>query len=609
MQVMTNCRYQVSIHSAGEHLFRVCLLVPPNLRDKSLLSLPAWIPGSYKIRDFARNIVELAATDGCSALVCEKFDKQSWCVHNGGGGFELSYLVYAYDMSVRGAHLDGSHAYFNGPALLLRPEWDAAASYELELIRPESDPPAKWRVHTALPAAETDAQGFGLYQALDYAQLIDCPVEIGLASSSLFSIAGIPHRLVVSGRHAGDLQEIAHALKAICSAHVALFGELPFDDQYLFLLQLVGNGYGGLEHRNSTSLICARADLENPEKAKPSEGYRQFLALCSHEYFHLWNGKRILPEQYREPDLSREVHSELLWVVEGITSYYDELALVRAGVVDERVYLDMLAQNLTRYYKGRGRLRQSVAESSFDAWTKFYQQDENAPNAIVSYYVKGGILVMMLDLAIRAESQGESSFDDVMRHLWHNYGRQGVGIPEDAMPAIIEQAVGIDLGDLLHSLVYTTEEIDARLAELLASVGVRFQLRPPRKLSDKGGFLESAPTQGDTPPWLGVNLRPHPLGAEVVNVLSGSPAIQAGLSAGDILIALNGFKLEFGGFDEALRRAAPLPEVSIHYFRGDELRQGHFTPQPGHPFVAEVWLDPDTAEPAKRARDAWLRLS
>lgn len=606
---MTNYRYQVSIHSGREHLFRVRLLVPQNLRDKTLLSLPAWMPGSYKIRDFARNIIELTAGDGRSALVCEKLDKQSWCVKNGGSGFELSYLVYAYDMSVRGAHLDASHAYFNGPALLLRPEWEASATYELELIRPEGDSQANWRVHTALPAVETDAQGFGLYQAVDYAQLIDCPVEIGLTSSSLFSVAGIPHRLVVSGRHAGNLQEIVQALKAICSTHVALFGELPFDDQYLFLLQLLGSGYGGLEHSNSTSLICARADLENPDKAKPTEGYRQFLALCSHEYFHLWNGKRIHPEHYRDPDLSREVHSELLWVVEGITSYYDELALVRAGVVDERVYLDMLAQNLTGYYKGKGRLRQSVAESSFDAWTKFYQQDENAPNAIVSYYVKGGILVMMLDLAIRAESQGESSFDDVMRHLWRNYGSQGVGIPEDAMPAIIERAVGLDLGNLLHSLVHTTEEIDERLSALLTSMGIRFRPRPPRKLLDKGGFLESPPTQQDAPPWLGVNLRPHPMGAEVVNVFSDSPAIQAGLSAGDILIAINGFKLEYGSLDEALRRLSLLPEVPIHYFRGDELLLGHFIPQPGHDFVAEIWLDPDAAEPTKQARDAWLHLS
>ncbi|OGT90724.1 MAG: hypothetical protein A2514_04185 [Gammaproteobacteria bacterium RIFOXYD12_FULL_61_37] len=609
MPDMTIYRYQVSIQSVAEHLFRVRLDVPPNLREKTILSLPAWIPGSYKIRDFARHIVELSASDGCASLVCAKLDKQRWCVHNGGTGFELSYLVYACDMSVRGAHLDGTHAYFNGPTLLLRPEWDSDASYELELIRPEGDAFADWRVYTALPAIETGPEGYGRYGAVDYAQLIDCPVEMGHACTSLFSVAGVPHRLVVSGRHPGDLQEITQALKSICSAQVALFGELPLDDQYLFLLQLVGNGYGGLEHRNSSSLICSRADLENPDKAKPSEGYRQFLALCSHEYFHLWNGKRIFPEQYRDPDLSREVHSELLWVVEGITSYYDELALVRAEVVDESAYLDMLAQNLTRYYKGWGRLHQSVADSSFDAWTKFYQQDENAPNAIVSYYVKGGILVMMLDLAIRAETGGEFSFDHVMRYLWCHYGKPGIGIPEDAMPGIIERAVGIDLGDLLHSLVHTTEEIDARLAELLASVGVRFRLRPPRRLQDKGGFLDSAPTQQNPPPWLGVNLRNHVLGAEVLNVYSGSPAAEAGLSSGDVLIALNGFKLEQAGFDEALRRVASLQEVPIHFFRGDELRLGRFTPHPGHPFVAEIWLDPDASDACKRARNTWLHLS
>jgi predicted metalloprotease with PDZ domain len=230
--------------------------------------------------------------------------------------------------------------------------------------------------------------GFGRYRAQGSADLIDHPVEMGDFLHTQFLAAGTPHEIAIYGRHRADLGRLSRDLQKVCEEHANLFGELP-PDRYLFLMMVVGQGYGGLEHRDSTSLICSRADLPVPGQTEVTEGYRRLLGLCSHEYFHLWNVKRIQPARIQSSDLSGEVHTRLLWAFEGFTSYYDDLALVRCGLITERDYLDLLAQTITRVMRVNGRTKQSVAESSFDAWTKFYKQDENAPNAIVSYYAKG----------------------------------------------------------------------------------------------------------------------------------------------------------------------------------------------------------------------------
>ncbi len=511
--------------------------------------------------------------------------------------------MYAFDLSVRGAHLDDSHGFFNGSSLFLQPVPEQGRGFEIDIV-PAPEP---WQLLTGLPALDTDERGFGRFAADSYSQLIDHPVEMGQTETVLFTAAGVPHRLAISGRHFADLKAIAMALKQICTVHVDLFGELPVEDQYLFLLQLLEQGYGGLEHRNSTSLICARSDLENPDPDKLSEKYRQFLALCSHEYFHLWNGKRIRPAAYLEPDLGREVHSQLLWLVEGVTSYYDELGLVRAGVIPINDYLDMLAKNLTRYFRGKGRQRQTLAESSFEAWTKFYQQDENAANAIVSYYVKGGIVVMLIDLSLRRLSDGEFSFDDIMRHLWQHYGKTGIGVPEDAMPAIIEQATGLDLSAELHRWVHSTQPIEQELSALLEDVGVGFRLRPPHQQLDPGGLAtEATSVKAPPPPWLGLSHRPHPLGLELLQVHEDSPAAAAGLAAGDRLIAIDGLRLDASNLDLQLARLTGKASVSCHLFRGDQLLQRPLDLRAGPAHVAELWLQEPTDAEQQERRLAWL---
>ena len=388
------CRYRVGVASAAGHLFEVSLRIGAGGSTPRRLSLPAWIPGSYLIRDFARHIVAIGAETHGESVSLTKLDKQTWELAPTAGPVEVRYQVYAFDLSVRSAYLDATRAYFNGSSLLLRLHGAEGDPCELELVRPPADQGCGqgWTVETTLPAVAVDGAGFGRYAARDYWALIDHPVQCALHRAVEFEVQGVPHRAALSGRveHC-DLDRLAADLRAVCAYQARLFGALPLE-RYLFLLTAVGDGYGGLEHRDSCSLLCARDDLPAAGERDASEGYRKFLGLCSHEYFHLWNVKRIQPAVFSTADLAREVHTTLLWAFEGITSYYDDLALVRSGRIPVQGYLELLARSISRLFRTPGRRRQSLAESSFDAWTKFYKADENAPNAIVSYYLKGSLV-------------------------------------------------------------------------------------------------------------------------------------------------------------------------------------------------------------------------
>jgi predicted metalloprotease with PDZ domain len=306
MQVPSAITYVVTPRRPEAHLFSVELSIPDPGTAPITLSLPAWIPGSYMIRDFARNIVSIAAADAAGPLPIEKLDKQTWRLTprqtpnevSGDRALTLTYEVYAWELTVRSAHLDRTHGYFNGPSLFLRVHGRDQAPCCVELRAPADPACADWRVATSLARdveeqPETGRWDFGRFVADDYDDLIDHPVEMGHFDVLAFRVGEVPHWMAISGRHQGDLVRLTADLGPICAEHAALFGELPLD-RYLFLTQVVGDGYGGLEHRFSTSLLCSRDDL--PESLATSAGggraggdYRKFLGLCSHEYFHLWN--------------------------------------------------------------------------------------------------------------------------------------------------------------------------------------------------------------------------------------------------------------------------------------------------------------------------------
>ncbi|MDR0564744.1 MAG: PDZ domain-containing protein [Azoarcus sp.] len=553
---MLPIRYTLRPARPEAHLFEVrCTVAEPH-PDGQRFFLPTWIPGSYMIREFARHIVSLRAETQGRDVAIQKRDKHTWqaAAVPKGEALTLIYEVYAWDLSVRAAHLDTTHGFFNGTSVFLAVEGQLDVPCQVDIQPPECG--RHWQVATTLPRAEGEPDaaplwGFGLYRAADYFELIDHPVEMGTFALAHFEAGGIPHSIVLSGRQDCNFGRLKTDLARICQWQADLFGGLPPMARYLFLVQAVDEGYGGLEHRASCALIARRDTLPFAGMKKISEGYKTFLGLCSHEYFHLWNVKRIKPAAFEPYNLAHENHTRLLWAFEGITSYYDDIALIRSKTISVSDYLALLEKTISAVLKTPGRKRQSVAQSSFDAWTHFYRQDENSPNAIVSYYAKGALITLALDLRIRFESGGSRSLDDVMRTLWRRYGLTGVGVPEEGIYSVVGEMGGNALAHWLLNVVEGTDDLP--LEELFKPFGVRLRVKA-----------------ASASPSLGIELKKG-RAAAIATVYDGSPAQLAGLSAGDVLIAVNGLRADASRLPRMLERLRVGKRVEIYAFRRDEL--------------------------------------
>ncbi len=587
-------RYTIQATQPAAHLFEVTLsLIRPDPAGQ-VFSLPAWIPGSYMIREFAKNIVSLSARAGGKAVPVTKRDKHSWQLPAGiEGPLTLTYTVYAWDLSVRTAHLDPTHGFFNGTSVFLCAHGHENAPQRVDIRPPEGLEDAGWRVATSLPEAlgekgAAERYGFGLYQAQNYDALIDHPVEMGNFALAEFDACGVPHAVAITGRHDCDMTRLVDDLKPVCEAQIRLFGEPAPMDRYVFLVMAVGDGYGGLEHRASTALLCSRADLPWAGMEAQSEGYRQFLGLCSHEYFHTWNVKRIKPAAFVPYDLTQDNYTRLLWAFEGFTSYYDDLMLLRTGRITEKDYLALLGKTISQVHKGSGRHKQSVAESSFEAWTKYYRQDENSPNAIVSYYTKGALVALLLDLRLRAGSKGATSLDDLMRALWQRHGLSGTGVAEDGIFQLASEIGGAEVGRWLRELVEGTAELP--LASGLARAGMALVWEAS---GEAPGMGVRTSADGDV--------------LKLANVYDGGPAQAAGLSAGDVLVALDGLKLGAGNFDKLLARRIAGDSVEIHVFRRDELMRFDVELKAAPKDTARLSFTEDAPAPALALREGWLK--
>ena len=562
-------QYRIIPSRPEAHLFTVTVVVPEPTPEGQAFSLPAWIPGSYMIREFARNVVRFEALNQAGeAIPWTKLDKHTWQLAPAQGPVSVEIDVYAWDLSVRTAYLDQFNGYFNGTSVFLAAKGHEDKPCDVQILPPEGEQYAHWRLATGMPRREGGLLEFGRFTADNYDALIDYPVEMGEFTHFSFEAEGVPHEVVLSGRHLTDEARLSRDLAAICSAQIKMFKEPAPFDRYWFLTRVVGEGYGGLEHRNSTSLLCSRNDLplrsDDPNSLRPA--YRNYLGLCSHEYFHSWNVKRIKPEVFTPYNLNEENHTELLWAFEGITSYYDELMLARSQAISPESYLELLGQNITRVYRGRGRFKQTVTESSFDAWTRFYLQDENAPNAIVSYYSKGALVALALDLTLRQKSQHQVSLDDVMRVLWQRYGKTGVGVPERGIQPVAEELLGDSLEDFFQQALYSTEDLP--LAELLAAQGVELHWRPAANHTDTGG----QPAAAEHSLSLGIRPASDPLGVRIASAYEQGAAMAAGLSAGDVIIALDGLKVDSNNLDTLLSAYQAGDSIQVHAFRRDELR-------------------------------------
>ena len=507
-------RYDVRMASLGGHRFGVQIRIEQPAATQRV-SLPAWIPGSYLIREFARHLLPLHAAQGRTERACTQIDKSTWDIDcDPRRPLVLRYEVYAFDNSVRTAWLDSERGFFNGSSLLLRVHGHEEAPHELTVHAPRER--RDWRLATAMTPVDIDAQGFGRYQAADYAELIDHPVELGAFWSGDFTAGGVPHRFVVAGAPASfDGARLLRDAQKICEAAIRFWhgaGKPPFK-HYLFMLNAVGEGYGGLEHRASTALICGRRDLPRHDSpasaARVGDGYVTLLGLISHEYFHAWNVKRLRPAEFTRYDYQSENYTRLLWFFEGFTSYYDDLLLRRAGLIDDAAYLKLLTKTINQVLQAPGRHVQSVAQASFDAWVRYYRPDENTPNSTISYYTKGALVALCFDLTLRAE--GRTTLGDVMRALWRRCagGPMTEGDFADTLAELAGRRFDTEIADWVHG----TGELPLRA--LLEAQGVRV-LEEPSQLAQTLG-LRVAEDNGIT----------------LKVVLDGGPAADAGLAAGD----------------------------------------------------------------------------
>ena len=506
--------YRIETADPHARLFTVTLTVA-HPQEQQELSLPVWIPGSYLVREFSKNLQRLSAQQGRRVPLLQ-LDKHRWrATCRTDRPLVLTYEVCAYDSSVRTAWLDASRGFFNGTSVCLRVHGQEDAPHALEVASTAAT--AHWSVATGLTPQSIDKRGFGVYAASHYDELVDCPVEMGTFWSGQFTACGVAHRFVVAGAAPSfDGKRLLADTQKICETAIRFWhgkGKPPIKN-YLFMLNAVHDGYGGLEHRNSTALICGRRDLPRMGQAPATEGYTTLLGLISHEYFHTWNVKRLRPAEFSRYDYSQENYTQLLWFFEGFTSYYDDLLLRRAGLIDDATYLKLLGKATNQVLQTPGRSVQTVAQASFDAWVKYYRQDENTPNATVSYYTKGSLVALCLDLTLRRE--GKTTLDDVMRALWKRCA--GGPMTEADLRAELASLAGRSFDNELDQWVHSTAELP--LAELLAAHGVALKPEQPQ-LAQRLGLRV---TENHS--------------VQLKTVLRGGPAEKAGMAAGDEWLGL-----------------------------------------------------------------------
>lgn len=595
-------RYSIWPKDPAAHLFEVRVTVADPDSSGQVFALPTWIPGSYMIRDYAKHVVTARAESDGRDVALTKLDKTRWAAATTERELTLVLEIFAHDESVRGSHLDLTHAFFNGTCMFPAVVGQEDVVCELSIQAPEKPVGKRWRVATSMARKDAEPYGFGTYRAADYAELIDHPVEIGELSIGEFEVQGIPHAIAIRGKTRADMRRLCHDLQEICSHHMAFLGAPDDLDRYLFLLNAPGTGYGGLEHRWSSALICGRDNLPARGDEGVSDEYRTFLGLVSHEYFHLWNVKRMKPGAFTPYDLSQEVYTNLLWVFEGVTSYYDDLALVRSGMISAESYLELLGRTMSRVIRSGGRRRQSVADSSFDAWTKFYKQDANATNAIISYYAKGSLIALALDLKLRSETNGKTSLDDVMMAAWERWGESGEGMPEDGFEKISAEVSGLDLEDFFAAAVRGTGELP--LETLLKTHGVQYHTRRSAGGKDTGGKPHS---DGNLPAvWLGADLGSQGDKPVFRAIHNGGPAELAGISPGDELVALDGLRINLAGCEARTRRYQPGDKSDVTVFRGDELMTMQLRWEEAPADTCYLVQDEEADDEAVERRAAWL---
>ncbi len=570
--------YEVAIPEPSSHLFEVTLKISGYREPVLNLKMAVWTPGSYLVREYARLVQDFVVYDGDSdkKLDSWKVSKNHWQVQTRNvTEITVKYRVFANDLTVRTNHIDSTHAYFNGAALFYYvPGWEKQP-ISLTIIPPHPD----WKITTALDPLPGEENKF---IAPDFDTLVDCPVEIGIHDIYEFEVQGLPHKLAIWGRGNANPSQIMADAEKIIAVEADLFGGLPYD-RYLFLLHLSAGGYGGLEHKNSCTLNYMRFGLRDKDK------YNRFMQLLAHEFFHLWNIKRIRPQALETFDYEGENYTSSLWFAEGTTSYYDMLIPLRAGVYGVKNFLDILGKEITRYLMTPGRKVQPLSESSFDAWIKLYRRDNNSDNSQISYYLKGELVSLLLDLKIRALSDSKKSLDRVMQIMWQKFGKQEIGYSESDLKDAIESVAGTNLNEFYRDYIDGLTELPFN--EYLQPFGLYLR-----------GVME-----GERVPYLGGRIQ-NENGRDIIKfVEAGSPLQKVGVDAEDELLAIDGLRVTAEQLNDRLKDYRPGDMISITVFHQDQLRTLSVQLEQPQPTRYEVVRMDNLTESQQRNFSEWVK--
>ncbi|OKH12345.1 M61 family metallopeptidase [[Limnothrix rosea] IAM M-220] len=570
--------YGVAMPNPHQHLFEVTIQI--NHWSAMLLDLkmPVWTPGSYLVREYARHVQDFQAiaTATEKPLAWQKQGKNHWQIATDATeSITVKYRVFANELTVRTNHLDSTHGYFNGAAIFC-----FVPDYQNQSFILEVEPPDEaWQISTTLPLLEDSETQFWVE---NFDVLVDSPVEVGIHESHEFLYADKPHRWVVWGDGDFDADKAIADTKKIIAIEADIYGGgLPYDE-YMFLLHLSSSGYGGLEHKESCSLNYPRFGFGD------HNNYNRFMQLVAHEFFHLWNIKRIRPKALETFDYENENYTTSLWFAEGVTSYYDLIIPRWADIYDDDFFLESLGKDITRYLNTPGRFVQPLAESSFDAWIKLYRRDANSNNNQMSYYLKGAMVSLMLDLIIRDRHDNQKSLDDVMQRMWQEFGKDEIGFTPKQVETVIAEVAGCDLTDFFNRYLYSTEEL------------------PLEKSLESFGLILKPIYDDKKIPYFGAEIKDENNRTLVKSIESGSPCHIAGIDPGDEILAIADYRVNAEQVSKRLQNYHAGDTISITLFQQDQLKTLAVTLAEPQPSSYQVKKNPDASDQQKAKLTGWL---
>jgi predicted metalloprotease with PDZ domain len=559
------------------HLFEITLNIE-NWQEKTLdLKMPVWTPGSYLVREYSRHLQNFTAhnTKNKNNFKWKKLAKNYWVIDTENqANITVKYQIYGNDLTVRTNHLDATHGYFNGAALFFYlPNYENFPS-KITINVPQSH----WQITTSLPTISSSQNTF---LAKNFDTLVDSPFEIGTQKIYDFQVDNKPHQWVIWGDGNIEAEKLIKDTQKIIKTEEKIFGSLPYDN-YFFLLHLSASGFGGLEHKNCCVLNYPRFAFKKPEK------YNRFIQLVAHEYFHLWNVKRIRPKALESFDYDQENYTTSLWFSEGTTSYYDMIVPLRAGIYNRQTFFELLSKDISQYLTIPGRNIQPLSESSFDAWIKLYRRDSYSNNCQISYYLKGQLLTLLLDLLIRNNSDSQKSFDDVMKEMWLKFGQQEIGFTPEQLKAEIEAIASTDLTEFFHLYLDTTTAL------------------PFNQYFEPFGLKLEPQIDNNIPPYLGFNIQKKNGTEEITFVDANSPAGKAGIDAEDQLLAIDGFQVTIDNLTDRLLDYQANDTIKLTYFHQQQLKTVDIKLASAQPSSYQVKIIDSPNQKQQEMLEKWL---